>query len=477
MNNTEGPRQASANPTKLRVYAQPPDSDVAKEIGNLVASPEETFPHMDFGRTRSLSSDFTDDGKQNHMRHRWEEAMQQNLEISHGYERVGVLIVKWADELDELNTGHEVDRLAGLFREKFKYETKVLELASHPIPRHQLSSEVAMFIKKFDSEQTRNLMIVYYTGHAEWHDHRDGLLYLTAKKQDCDSFGRRNHKIPWNSTEINLLDAQGDVLTIFDACFASNLVTAEVFSNVNWEPFDEKLGVFEHLSAAGYDEITPLPGKDSFTNALITSLEDLLGPNQDHHFSTYQLQQRMTKMRPSRAPWLSNRLMPEWDRHIRLGPLKKFESMEKRPYPPNLNPSFLLLEFELGKSRLEDEEIDGISKALAQAWRESPIEVRGVDWRGLCRRRQPLREAVAKVQRTEQAMRAFSQALSEPESAAKRKHQGSDASMDDRGLARARTSPLSPKDDARSLSRDESSPTLVPDHLSPNATIQHLKTC
>lgn len=38
----------------------------------------------------------------------WDEAIAKNMELSDGYERVAVLLIKWDDELDELGTREEV---------------------------------------------------------------------------------------------------------------------------------------------------------------------------------------------------------------------------------------------------------------------------------------------------------------------------------------------------------------------------------
>ena len=38
----------------------------------------------------------------------WNEAIAKNMNLPEGYEQVSVLIIKWADELDELKTKAEV---------------------------------------------------------------------------------------------------------------------------------------------------------------------------------------------------------------------------------------------------------------------------------------------------------------------------------------------------------------------------------
>lgn len=42
------------------------------------------------------------------MQNWWAEAIARNMDLPEGYSHVAVLIIKWADDLDELKTGEEV---------------------------------------------------------------------------------------------------------------------------------------------------------------------------------------------------------------------------------------------------------------------------------------------------------------------------------------------------------------------------------
>lgn len=67
-----------------------------------------------------------------------------------------------------------------MFEKDFNFETDVLELRNEKgRPQHQLTAAVVNFADKYDSIETRNLMIVYYTGHGDWNE-EDGLLELAA---------------------------------------------------------------------------------------------------------------------------------------------------------------------------------------------------------------------------------------------------------------------------------------------------------
>lgn len=57
----------------------------------------------------------------------------------------------------------------------------------------------------------------------------------------------------WNSAERSLLDANCDVLTIFDTCLASNLMLSDVKPNVTWADYIHSNGIFEHIGASGKD--------------------------------------------------------------------------------------------------------------------------------------------------------------------------------------------------------------------------------
>lgn len=49
----------------------------------------------------------------------WDEAIAKNLNLPDGYSKVAVLLIKWADEVDELRTGKEVCASADPTRRRF----------------------------------------------------------------------------------------------------------------------------------------------------------------------------------------------------------------------------------------------------------------------------------------------------------------------------------------------------------------------
>jgi hypothetical protein len=71
---------------------------------------------------------------------------------------------------------------------------------------------------------------------------------------------------------------EGDILTIFDACYASNLHGTEILSP------DPRM--FEMLMATGFDKMIAPPGRRSFTAALVHSLRALLKQYGENPFTT-----------------------------------------------------------------------------------------------------------------------------------------------------------------------------------------------
>ena len=56
----------------------------------------------------SAAGDEAEKKRADDMRMWWNEAIAKNMNLPEGYEQVAVLIIKWADELDELKTKAEV---------------------------------------------------------------------------------------------------------------------------------------------------------------------------------------------------------------------------------------------------------------------------------------------------------------------------------------------------------------------------------
>ena len=186
----------------------------------------------------------------------------------------------------------------------------------------------------------------------------------------------------WHAAEGCLQDLHSDVLTIFDTCLAANLMKTELYhTNQN--------SIFEQITASGIDRDTPKPGKESFTSDLINVFRELLkDPNA--RFSTYFLCHKLWQRRPHHnipIPW--NRYGVDAP-HIYLKPLLKHKE------PPtasdgevNKVTSQLALDFELERSELTDDDIESLSREVAQAVSHLPFNVPRVEWRGIRQRKDP----------------------------------------------------------------------------------------
>lgn len=78
------------------------------------------------------------------------------------HKKAAVLMISWAKDLDELDTGPEVKELADTFRKSFFYAVVEVELTAATLPNHQLMQHLAKFIEEYDNKST--LLIIYYAG-------------------------------------------------------------------------------------------------------------------------------------------------------------------------------------------------------------------------------------------------------------------------------------------------------------------------
>ena len=184
----------------------------------------------------------------------------------------------------------------------------------------------------------------------------------------------------WNTAEQQLMDnVQGDVLVIFDCCYASDLQRSLRFGNK----------AFEMLAASNRNKTTPGPGPQSFTSSLTESLRELLKERKGNHFTTYDLLSKISPKRPvGLEPALHNRRFhidgALESRHISFAPLKsQVKTQPKdffRRYP---NASNLTLTFELGHRLLEDKQLERLGRNLPGVFKEAKIPLRRVHWRGI----------------------------------------------------------------------------------------------
>lgn len=261
--------------------------------------------------------------------------------------------------------------LESLFRDRFHYQTKTIELNVRKRPQLQLDNHISNFLLEHDGPHS--LLIVYYTGHGLFHDDR-AFLELTAcnNLRVCRGFSG-DAKANWNKVEEKLRDeeVEGDVLTILDTCYASNLVKASG---------NQASKKFELMAASAIDETTSSPGEYSFTRALIDGLKTLLDAHAEP-ISTFRIIQSINlnkKRRDTPAHvWARNH---HNDAHIFLAPQRPSDLSHPSSFRAATG-GYLTLRFGLRDARLNKEQIEYMTKTLSNAlFNKALIGLRKVEW-------------------------------------------------------------------------------------------------
>ncbi|KAI4664853.1 uncharacterized protein J4E79_003151 [Alternaria viburni] len=328
------------------------------------------------GESKPSIADVVYQEKAADMRECWSKAIAKNMDLPEGYSSAAVLIIRWADALDDLKTGVEARELNALFRERYHYKSNIVELDVQTKPQHQLESSVINFIR--DNDGPENLLIVYYTGHGDYSEERKCLELTGSLRPNNVLLGRgfrKNARANWTKAEDRLRseDVESDVLTILDTCYASNFAKSG----------REGQKKFELLSACAIDQLAEPPGDKSYTRALIDALKELHTTDTEGAISTFRLHQRINmderrKDTPSQI-WSRGKSTQHSDQHIVLAPLKlgTVNTSNWRPKPKG----YLTLRFGLRDSTLSPEQIDFMTKNLAKAFgNKALVGLRRVDW-------------------------------------------------------------------------------------------------
>ncbi|KAF2186442.1 hypothetical protein K469DRAFT_686852 [Zopfia rhizophila CBS 207.26] len=197
----------------------------------------------------------------------------QNKPVKH--DQVFVLLLSWADELDDLKVEPEVKKLQQLFTTQYGFEV-TWEKLDHKRPQQQLNFYLASFILNHDSRNT--LLIIYYAGHGSYRDNGVHLHASTAQQTENE---RQRNSIAWSGAENNITGTKADVLVIFDCCEAGGFGGYKMRSS---KPN------FEFIAACGVKEKAVRPGKKSFTSALMWALEKL---RHEHPFTSISLVEKI----------------------------------------------------------------------------------------------------------------------------------------------------------------------------------------
>ncbi|OJD35112.1 homeobox domain containing protein [Diplodia corticola] len=311
------------------------------------------------------------------LQEQWSDAICRNMNLPKGYAQVAVLIVKWAEHLDELRTAEEVEKLTEVFRDDFHYVTVTVSLDDNSSPQHQLVHEITGFLKHFDDPN--NLLIIYYTGHAGF-DEDTGELEFYARKTSEDIPGARYAAqcAGWNSAEsLFLQGTQADTLAILDTCYASNVTKGA----------QDTGRAYQLLAASGPGRMTAGPGRKSFTTAMIESLKECLNENGHKPFSLWKLSSKINEKQYRRQnPCFPHDRLKKHDRQIELAPLKGKRSERdenKMALMQRTSAADLTLRFALGSKSFTREHIEKLTRELPKAYESAGLKLQRIDWVGL----------------------------------------------------------------------------------------------
>ena len=187
--------------------------------------------------------------------------------------------------------------------------------------------------------------------------------------------------IDWNGVEQNIEQAQGSVLVILDCCFAGILCHPKERGNKRQ---------YEILAACGENQMTPWPGEDSFTRALIYALQILC---KEQSFSTNQLYQKIRE-----APnFKNNKSKPEHYASRIEEPSTYQENIVITPNRPcdasvgaaGVDTSVVGLDLETDhfldlrlyfSQKLDDEILDSTAKSMSVAIARGGLKAKRVSW-------------------------------------------------------------------------------------------------
>ncbi|RDW74874.1 hypothetical protein BP6252_06016 [Coleophoma cylindrospora] len=306
----------------------------------------------------------------------WDKSMEGIGGAGLPHRNTAVLMISWADELDDLKTTKEVDDLATVFEDKFRYKVVKKRLEAGKRPQIQVQQYLANFVYDHDSNNT--LLIVYYAGHGV-HPGKPGQLTLAGTRSPKEQITKRN-SVVWHEAEPIIKTADADVLFIFDCCFAGNMAKVED------RAYSERK--FEFLAACASTSVTPMPGKRSFTSALIWALERLAETRPQ--FTTMELQNKINHESPDFPEDQTVQLMERGDpclQKLVLAPLPKPGEENKTTYAPeNKKASRIQLYLDLRffyDHTPDEDEILRLSAGLRELIRTESISPRHVSWAGL----------------------------------------------------------------------------------------------
>ncbi|SCV30693.1 uncharacterized protein FFB14_03177 [Fusarium fujikuroi] len=184
--------------------------------------------------------------------HSFKSTIASNLQGS--YAQVHVLLIAW-EEHDLGDVDGEIRDLRAMFEQDYRYSSVVFfQIPIRGPSRARLNREISSFVEEQSFPQ-ESLIIIYYAGHCS----------PNAQGQaEWAAFERGGPTVSWHVTQQLLFSAPGDVLLILDCCHASLISRGSKDGD----------GRFELIAASAKGAKTPIPGRRSFTRALIRLLRE-----------------------------------------------------------------------------------------------------------------------------------------------------------------------------------------------------------
>ncbi|KAL8734043.1 MAG: hypothetical protein Q9166_001804 [cf. Caloplaca sp. 2 TL-2023] len=330
----------------------------------------------------TISYEGADEKEASRLQVLWTNVMSEGTyQNSSLYEKVEVLLLCWAKS--DMDTTNEVDDLRSVFENDFGYHTTTERLDANS--KHGLQVEVnaivAQFVRQHNGPNT--LFIVYYAGHGRPGKFFGEVEFLAhMSPNDCrDTDLRERNRLVWNNAEDLLRPARADVLEILDCCYAGALARGE---NRH----------FELIAAAKDHGLTKVPGPESFTRALIYSLQKLVNGKPEGRFTTDELLRSIT----TDAPDFPNDQTPVmFDRdnkkpspgHIILHPLRKDGKDGTAPQTPKAESPLkgaigymITLQFEFPE-KPPDDHITTIGRNFNKVFEQNTLQVLRIRWGGI----------------------------------------------------------------------------------------------
>jgi hypothetical protein len=170
---------------------------------------------------------------------------------------------------------------------------------------------------------------------------------------------------------------QADVLTIFDCCYASNAQKA----------CDDSHRIYDLLAACSEGKTTPAPGKGSFTQRLVDTLDRLLKEEASQHILTTRLMEEMNK--DCRFPVkLHDRLHKDArdSRHVQLVRINSKtikmtqKDVEEYKKKKKVEEARVTLKFSLYNPDMPQVTIEKWAQQLVSASERAGVPLRRIDW-------------------------------------------------------------------------------------------------